>query len=95
MHSLEEVDLSAEARVNYCIQRVTGCNFGEIRWMVGSSVSRARHLVASNALPVWVVWLDAGPDGVHGVLLHRKTANEQSPVTCAIVAEETEHVHIS
>lgn len=35
------------------------------------------------------------PDGVHGVLLHHKTANEQSPVTFAIAAEETEHVHVS
>ncbi|XP_050920592.1 uncharacterized protein LOC127138238 isoform X1 [Lathyrus oleraceus] len=35
------------------------------------------------------------PDGVHGVLLHHKTANEQSPLTFAIAAEETEHVHIS
>ncbi|KAK7363930.1 hypothetical protein VNO77_06095 [Canavalia gladiata] len=34
-------------------------------------------------------------DGVHGVLLHHKTANERSPVTFAIAAEETEDVHIS
>ncbi|XP_027330860.1 non-lysosomal glucosylceramidase isoform X2 [Abrus precatorius] len=34
-------------------------------------------------------------DGVHGVLLHHKTANERSPVTFAIAAEETENVHIS
>ncbi|KAI5429723.1 hypothetical protein KIW84_034341 [Lathyrus oleraceus] len=38
------------ACLNWQIE-VTGCNFGEIRWMVGSSVSRARHSVASNALP--------------------------------------------
>ncbi|XP_058752771.1 uncharacterized protein LOC131625947 [Vicia villosa] len=35
------------------------------------------------------------PDGVHGVLLHHKTANEQSPLTFAIAAEETEYVHVS
>ncbi|CAI8586952.1 unnamed protein product [Vicia faba] len=35
------------------------------------------------------------PDGVHGVLLHHKTANEQSLLTFAIAAEETEYVHIS
>ncbi|XP_057415417.1 uncharacterized protein LOC130710235 isoform X2 [Lotus japonicus] len=34
-------------------------------------------------------------DGVHGVLLHHKTANDRSPVTFAIAAEETEYVHIS
>ncbi|KAK7292521.1 hypothetical protein RIF29_08303 [Crotalaria pallida] len=34
-------------------------------------------------------------DGVHGVLLHHKTENVQSPVTFAIAAEETEYVHIS
>ncbi|KAI4298926.1 hypothetical protein L6164_032433 [Bauhinia variegata] len=34
-------------------------------------------------------------DGVHGVLLHHKTANEHPPVTFAIAAAETEHVHIS
>ncbi|KAL2339333.1 hypothetical protein Fmac_013779 [Flemingia macrophylla] len=34
-------------------------------------------------------------DGVRGVLLHHKTANEGSPVTFAIAAEETEYVHIS
>lgn len=34
-------------------------------------------------------------DGVHGVLLHHKTANEQSPVTFAIAAQETEEVHVS
>ncbi|WJX87960.1 glucosylceramidase [Trifolium repens] len=34
-------------------------------------------------------------DGVRGVLLHHKTAKEQSPVTFAIAAEETEHVHVS
>ncbi|XP_020230629.1 non-lysosomal glucosylceramidase isoform X1 [Cajanus cajan] len=34
-------------------------------------------------------------DGIHGVLLHHKTANERSPVTFAIAAEETEYVHIS
>ncbi|KAI5383557.1 hypothetical protein KIW84_070801 [Lathyrus oleraceus] len=32
--------------------KVTGCNFGEICWIVGSSVSRARRSAASNALPV-------------------------------------------
>lgn len=32
---------------------------------------------------------------MHGVLLHHKTANEKSPVTFAIEAEETKHVHIS
>ncbi|KAI5430150.1 hypothetical protein KIW84_034649 [Lathyrus oleraceus] len=32
--------------------KVTGCNFGEICWIVGSSVSRARCSAASNALPV-------------------------------------------
>ncbi|CAI8607210.1 unnamed protein product [Vicia faba] len=35
------------------------------------------------------------PDGVHGVLIHHKTANEQSLLTFAIAAEETEYVHIS
>ncbi|CAI8586429.1 unnamed protein product [Vicia faba] len=35
------------------------------------------------------------PDGVHGVLLHHKTASEQSLLTFAIAAEETEYVHIS
>ncbi|CAI8604480.1 unnamed protein product [Vicia faba] len=35
------------------------------------------------------------PDGVHGVLLHHKTANEQSLLTFAIAAEKTEYVHIS
>ncbi|CAI8603741.1 unnamed protein product [Vicia faba] len=35
------------------------------------------------------------PDGVHGVLLHHKTANEQSLLSFAIAAEETEYVHIS
>ncbi|KAF7802268.1 non-lysosomal glucosylceramidase isoform X1 [Senna tora] len=34
-------------------------------------------------------------DGVRSVLLHHMTANGQSPVTFAIAAEETEHVHIS
>ncbi|XP_054803001.1 uncharacterized protein LOC129306418 isoform X1 [Prosopis cineraria] len=34
-------------------------------------------------------------DGVHGVLLHHMTANGQPPVTFAIAAEETEHVHVS
>ncbi|CAI8596351.1 unnamed protein product [Vicia faba] len=35
------------------------------------------------------------PDGVHGVLLHHKTANEQYLLTFAIAAEETEYIHIS
>ncbi|KAK2392076.1 Beta-glucosidase, GBA2 type family protein [Trifolium repens] len=34
-------------------------------------------------------------DEVRGVLLHHKTAKEQSPVTFAIAAEETEQVHVS
>ncbi|CAL0330722.1 unnamed protein product [Lupinus luteus] len=34
-------------------------------------------------------------DGVQGVLLNHKTENAQSPITFAIAAEETEHVHIS
>ncbi|XP_030955434.1 non-lysosomal glucosylceramidase-like isoform X2 [Quercus lobata] len=34
-------------------------------------------------------------DGVHGVLLHHKTANERPPVTFAIAAEETDGVHVS
>ncbi|KAL5559867.1 hypothetical protein UlMin_036078 [Ulmus minor] len=34
-------------------------------------------------------------DGVHGVLLHHKTANGYPPVTFAIAAEETDGVHIS
>ncbi|KAJ7946546.1 Non-lysosomal glucosylceramidase [Quillaja saponaria] len=34
-------------------------------------------------------------DGVHGVLLHHKTANGRPPVTFAISAEETDDVHIS
>ncbi|KAL5559864.1 hypothetical protein UlMin_036075 [Ulmus minor] len=34
-------------------------------------------------------------DGVHGVLLHHKTANGHPPVTFAIAAEETDGVHIS
>ncbi|PSS02916.1 Non-lysosomal glucosylceramidase [Actinidia chinensis var. chinensis] len=34
-------------------------------------------------------------DGVHGVLLHHKTANGQSPITFAIAAEETNGVHVS
>lgn len=34
-------------------------------------------------------------DGVHGVLLHHKTANGHPPVTFAIAAEETGDVHIS
>ncbi|KAG0504006.1 hypothetical protein HPP92_004078 [Vanilla planifolia] len=34
-------------------------------------------------------------DGVHGVLLHHKTGNGQSPVTFAIAAQETANVHIS
>ncbi|CAL5183740.1 unnamed protein product [Lathyrus oleraceus] len=40
--------------VFFFLVHVTGRNFGEIRWMVRSSVSRARHSVASNALPVGV-----------------------------------------
>ncbi|KAK8934626.1 hypothetical protein KSP39_PZI014350 [Platanthera zijinensis] len=34
-------------------------------------------------------------DGVHGVLLHHKTANGQSPVTFGIAAQQTEDVHVS
>lgn len=34
-------------------------------------------------------------DGVHGVLLHHRTANGQSPVTFAIAAQETPDVHVS
>ncbi|KAH7663808.1 Glucosylceramidase protein [Dioscorea alata] len=34
-------------------------------------------------------------NGVHGVLLHHRTANEQSPVTFAIAAQETTDVHVS
>ncbi|KAJ8625341.1 hypothetical protein MRB53_033871 [Persea americana] len=34
-------------------------------------------------------------DGVRGVLLHHKAANEKSPVTFAIAAQETRDVHIS
>ncbi|KAK0589793.1 hypothetical protein LWI29_018592 [Acer saccharum] len=34
-------------------------------------------------------------DGVHGVLLHHKTANELPPVTFAIAAQETDGVHVS
>ncbi|KAK8971309.1 hypothetical protein KSP40_PGU005733 [Platanthera guangdongensis] len=34
-------------------------------------------------------------DGVHGVLLHHRTANGQSPVTFAIAAKETEDVQVS
>ncbi|KAL6964485.1 glucosylceramidase [Sarracenia purpurea var. burkii] len=34
-------------------------------------------------------------DGVHGVLLHHKTANGLSPITFAIAAEETNGVHVS
>ncbi|XP_028063644.1 non-lysosomal glucosylceramidase-like isoform X3 [Camellia sinensis] len=34
-------------------------------------------------------------DGVHGVLLHHKTANGRPPVTFAIAAEETPEVHVS
>ncbi|XP_058188571.1 uncharacterized protein LOC131306382 [Rhododendron vialii] len=34
-------------------------------------------------------------DGVHGVLLHHKTANGQSPITFAIAAEEANGVHVS
>ncbi|XP_062095208.1 uncharacterized protein LOC133801081 [Humulus lupulus] len=34
-------------------------------------------------------------EDVHGVLLNHKTANGQSPVTFAIVAEQTEGIHIS
>ncbi|XP_023730673.1 uncharacterized protein LOC111878398 [Lactuca sativa] len=34
-------------------------------------------------------------DGVHGVLLHHRTADGQSPLTFAIAAQETNHVHIS
>ncbi|XP_059642234.1 uncharacterized protein LOC132284176 [Cornus florida] len=34
-------------------------------------------------------------DGVHGVLLHHKTANGHPPVTFAIAAEETDTVHVS
>ncbi|KAE8022276.1 hypothetical protein FH972_008088 [Carpinus fangiana] len=34
-------------------------------------------------------------DGVRGVLLHHKTANEQPPVTFGIAAEETGDVHVS
>ncbi|XP_008806978.1 non-lysosomal glucosylceramidase isoform X1 [Phoenix dactylifera] len=34
-------------------------------------------------------------DGVHGVLLHHRTANGQSPVTFAIAAQETTDVHVS
>ncbi|KAA8546212.1 hypothetical protein F0562_003049 [Nyssa sinensis] len=34
-------------------------------------------------------------DGMHGVLLHHKTANGHPPVTFAIAAEETPGVHVS
>ncbi|KAK9271342.1 hypothetical protein L1049_026932 [Liquidambar formosana] len=34
-------------------------------------------------------------DGVHGVLLHHKTANGHPPVTFAIAAQETDMVHVS
>ncbi|KAG2714075.1 hypothetical protein I3760_03G009300 [Carya illinoinensis] len=36
-----------------------------------------------------------GKDGVHGVLLHHKTAHDHPPVTFAIAAEETGDVHVS
>lgn len=34
-------------------------------------------------------------DGVHGVLLHHRTANGHPPVTFAMAAEETSEVHVS
>ncbi|KAF8730745.1 hypothetical protein HU200_016607 [Digitaria exilis] len=34
-------------------------------------------------------------DGVHGILLHHRTAEGQPPVTFAIAAQEKEHIHIS
>ncbi|KAL5789347.1 hypothetical protein ACOSQ2_004235 [Xanthoceras sorbifolium] len=34
-------------------------------------------------------------DGVHGVLLHHKTAKGQPPVTFAVAAQETDGVHVS
>ncbi|BFG19959.1 hypothetical protein CerSpe_062330 [Prunus speciosa] len=34
-------------------------------------------------------------DGVHGVLLHHRTANGLPPVTFAIAAEETDGIHVS
>ncbi|XP_015617336.1 uncharacterized protein [Oryza sativa Japonica Group] len=34
-------------------------------------------------------------DGVHGILLHHRTANGQPPVTFAIAAQEKEDIHIS
>lgn len=34
-------------------------------------------------------------DGVHGVLLHHRTANGQSPITFAIAAQETSDVQVS
>ncbi|KAJ6850666.1 non-lysosomal glucosylceramidase-like [Iris pallida] len=34
-------------------------------------------------------------DGVHGVLLHHRSGNDQSPVTFAIAAQETADVHVS
>ncbi|KAJ0969388.1 hypothetical protein J5N97_022265 [Dioscorea zingiberensis] len=34
-------------------------------------------------------------NGVHGVLLHHRTANGQSPITFAIAAQETADVHVS
>lgn len=37
----------------------------------------------------------AEKDGVHGVLLHHRTANGQPPVTFAIAAQETADVHVS
>lgn len=37
----------------------------------------------------------AEDDGVRGVLLHHKTANNHSPVTYAIAAQETSDVHVS
>ncbi|XP_076896835.1 uncharacterized protein LOC143549958 [Bidens hawaiensis] len=34
-------------------------------------------------------------DGIHGVTLHHMSANGQTPVTFAIAAQETNHVHVS
>ncbi|PKI42451.1 hypothetical protein CRG98_037159 [Punica granatum] len=51
----------------------------------GVSGSSGRHF--NSNIPV--------RDGVHGVLLHHRTANEHPPVTFAIAARETSDVHIS
>ncbi|CAI8614944.1 unnamed protein product [Vicia faba] len=59
----------------------------------GESLRKMQN--SGNSVGGYILPRARRPDGVHGVLLHHKTASEQSLLTFAIAAEETEYVHIS